>query len=268
MALSSFSLITVSNSVPVGGYPARNQVRSNSQNTTSTFVDSLWNNPSNADLISQFLDNSFCTTCARGSDEDCLPLYQRYSVQDYFFLEDYVKFKALRLNALPSGNLTALKAETSEILSDAESAIRAGQSYVKDLHGKASDLTEGSRNVEEQSYWNWLQKSALEEDWFSLHVMLIPCNYGWTKLADKLLNDPLTRNGEATQRRHTIFYRIWIQPNADLAYANNLSASLDANEVLWKDEINISTGSMGKWNDMFRTALELEIVLFASVFDE
>ena len=46
----------------------------------STFIDSLWNAPSNQDLVSQFLNNSFCTTCARGTDHDCLPLYQRYSV--------------------------------------------------------------------------------------------------------------------------------------------------------------------------------------------
>ncbi|KAL9086346.1 MAG: hypothetical protein Q9165_007132 [Trypethelium subeluteriae] len=249
-------------------HPARSasiediQHQMKSQNASSTFIDSLWNNPLNADLVSQFLNNKFCATCARSSDEECLPLYQRYSVQDYFYLEDYVKYKALRLNTLPVGNLTALEAEVSSVLSDAESAISAGQSYVKDLHGNTSDLAEGNRNIEELAYGNWLQNSASSEDWFNLHVMIIPCIYGWTKLADGLLNDPSTKND-------TIFFSTWIQPNTDPSYANDLSAFLDANKLLWENEVDTGTeGTMGKWNSLFRTALQLEVALFASPFDK
>lgn len=75
------------------------------------------------------------------------------------------------------GNLTTLKDEVSSILSDAEYAISAGQSYVQDLHGKASDLDEGNRKVQELAYGNWLQNSASSTDWFNLHVVIIPCIY-------------------------------------------------------------------------------------------
>ncbi|MCJ1450178.1 hypothetical protein MMC28_000507, partial [Mycoblastus sanguinarius] len=228
---------------------------------SSTFVESLWDASSNEDLVSQFLNNSFCTTCARSSDQDCLPLYQRYSVQDYFYLEDYVKYKAHRLLTLPVGNLPALQDEAASILSDAEYAISAGQSYVTDLHGSAADLAEGNRNIAGLAYGNVLQNAASQEDWFNLHVLIIPCIYGWTLLAEKLLNDPLTRND-------TIFYKTWIQPNTDPSYANNLTTFLDANDAVWENGIDTGGGGIvGEWNTLFRTALKLEIALFASAFD-
>jgi hypothetical protein len=37
---------------------------------------------------------------------------------------------------------------------------------------------------------------------------------------------------------------------------------------VWKNGIDTGTGTMtGKWNTLFRTALKLEIALFASAFD-
>lgn len=58
----------------------KRQASYNQSSLSSAFVDSLWTAPSNQDLISQFLNNNFCTTCAHGTDEECLPLYQKYSV--------------------------------------------------------------------------------------------------------------------------------------------------------------------------------------------
>ena len=62
---------------------------------------------------------------------------------------------------------------------------------------------------------------------------------GWTLLAEKLLNDPLTRNGRthrgiqtrmsgaATEILHadTIFYNTWIQPNTDPSFASDLGGA-------------------------------------------
>lgn len=56
---------------------------------------------------------------------------------------------------------------------------------------------------------------------------------GWTRLADKLARDPLTRNGRVTGslmegytdslHADTIFYKTWIEPNNDPSYATNLT---------------------------------------------
>jgi len=231
------------------------------QSTSNAFIDSLWDNPSNQDLVNGFLNNSFALTCARGSNEECLPLYQRYSVQDYFYLEDYVKYDALTLNTIPVGDLTTLQSQANAVASDAASAIQAGQAYVSELQGNASDLAEGNRNIPELAYGNVLQNLASKEDWFNMHVIVIPCVYGWGLLTTKLLNDPLTRTD-------TIFYNTWIVPNSNISYGNQLSAFLDANAMLWKDEIDTGNStSVGQWNALFRTALKLETALFASAFD-
>ena len=56
---------------------------------------------------------------------------------------------------------------------------------------------------------------------------------GWTRLADKLARDPLTRKGRITDRpmeeytdslhADTIFYKTWIEPNNDPSFATNLT---------------------------------------------
>ena len=159
------------------------------------FIDSLWQDPSNQDLVNQFLNNTFCLTCARSSDEDCLPLYRNYTVvclescpdvllvtkslqqQDYFFLEDYVKYKAHRLLTLPEGDLNTLVTEAEALASDANLTIGFSQSYVTQLNGSTADLAETNRKIPLLAYSNFLQNQGQEEDWFNMHVISIPCIY-------------------------------------------------------------------------------------------
>ena len=63
------------------------------------------------------------------------------------------------------------------MLSDAGYAISASQSYVTDLHGKATDLAEENRSVAELAYGNVLQNAASQQDWYNLHILSIPCIY-------------------------------------------------------------------------------------------
>ncbi len=75
-------------------------------------------------------------------------------------------------------------------------------------------------------------------------------------------------------------------PNTDPSFANNLTgaslsrsflrnesltktAFLDANEAVWENGIDTGRGrTVGDWNTLFRTALKLEIALFASAFQD
>ncbi|KAL8767336.1 MAG: hypothetical protein Q9194_006017 [Teloschistes cf. exilis] len=254
MALSSLGSINVPFPMPAHVSSPRIQLG-------ASIADTLWTAPENQDLVSQFLNNNLTTTCAHSTDDECLPLYQKYSVQDYFFLEDYVKYKAHRLITIPTGELSALRNEANSVSSDAKYAISAGQSYVEDLHGRAEDLAEENRSIAELAYGNVLQNAASYEDWYNLHIISIPSK-GWTLLALKLMNDPLTRND-------TIFYKTWIEPNSDPSYSSNLTAFLSANEAVWKNGIDTGTpGRMGQWSSLFRTALRLEIALFASAFEK
>ncbi|CAF9933579.1 MAG: hypothetical protein HETSPECPRED_008700 [Heterodermia speciosa] len=239
------------------------RARSRKRALTYKFIDAIWKAPSNQDLVNAFLNNKFTVFCARSSDADCLPLYRKYTVsfqqQDYFFLEDYVKYKAHRLLTLPEGDLKTLVTEAQALADDANYTIGFAEGYVSDLKGSTADLAETNRKIPLLAYSNFLQNQAQEEDWFNMHVISIPCIYGWTQLAAKLKNDPLTKNG-------TIFYRTWIVPNADPSFADSLTTFLDANQDLWQNKIDTGTG-IGSWTYLVRTTLRLETALFASVYE-
>ncbi|KAI4193457.1 MAG: hypothetical protein LQ350_008310, partial [Teloschistes chrysophthalmus] len=204
----------------------------------ASIADTLW--AENQDLVSQFLNNDFINFCGRGSDEVCLPLYRKYYVQDYFYLVDYVKYKAHRLITIPTGELSALRNEADSVSRDAKYTITANEPYVKDLHGRAEDLAKGNRSIAELAYGNVFQNAASYENWYNLHVISIPCIYGWTRLTQQLMNNPSTRN-----------------------------AFLNANEAVWKNGIDTGTpGRVGEWTSLFRTAMRLEIALFVSAFEK
>ncbi|KAL8763890.1 MAG: hypothetical protein Q9194_007229 [Teloschistes cf. exilis] len=215
---------------------------------SASIADTLWAAPENQHLVSQFLNNNLTTTCAHSTDHECLPLYQKYSVQDYFYLEDYVKYKAHRLISIPTGEISALSNEANSVSSDAKYAISAGHFYVQDLHGRPEDLADGNRSIAELAYGNVLQNAASYEDWYNLHILSIPSKIAGTD---------------------TIFYQTWIKPNSDPSSSRKLTAFLSANEAVWKDGIDTGTsGRMGEWTSLFRTALRLEIAMFASAFEE
>lgn len=225
---------------------------------SSEFIDSLWTDPSNQDLVQEFLGNSFTSKCAQEEDEECLPSYRKYSVQDYFYLEDYVKYKAHRLTTLPEGNIETLVNESKHLVNDAKYAKQSRDDYVNILGGNETDLNETNRNIEVLAYGNFLQSQVSEQDWFNMHVISIPCIYGWIQIAQKLKADSSTKND-------TVFYKNWIEANADDSYADDLSTFLDNNVDEWKSQVNTGTDEMmGRWNYLFRTALRFEIALFES----
>ena len=97
--------------------------------------------------------------------------------QDYFFLEDYVRYKSKRLLSVPIGDVAGLRMEAASILTDADTLVTAGKSYIADLHGHPSDLAEENRNLAELAYGNVLQNASQSEDWYNLNVISIPCVY-------------------------------------------------------------------------------------------
>lgn len=56
----------------------------------------------------------------------------------------------------------------------------AAKTYVTDLHGKATDLAEENRSIAELAYGSVLQNAESVEDWYNLHIIVIPCIYVWT----------------------------------------------------------------------------------------
>ena len=107
----------------------------------------------------------------------CKDLTFLFIQQDYFYLEDYVKYKAHRLITLPEGNITALSEAANETASDAQYLITFAEGYLKNFKRNQSDLDESNRTITQLAYGNLMRNAAEEQDWFNMHVISIPCIY-------------------------------------------------------------------------------------------
>ncbi|KAH8646725.1 hypothetical protein BX600DRAFT_518759 [Xylariales sp. PMI_506] len=176
--------------------------------------------------------------------------------QDYYYLVNYVQYKALRMTTYsevrPTELLSVMMEETASISGDIDYAWSyRNETLAGDLSIPLEDIDNGALDVAQVAYAEWLQKN-LDLGWFTMHVQSIPCIYGRVKLAEYWA----TKN---TTKKDTLFYTTWIEPNNDPSYANDLVAFLEANKDAY-----YSTNANQTWTDIFREALQFEINLFDS----
>ncbi|KAI0772500.1 hypothetical protein BD413DRAFT_44811 [Trametes elegans] len=235
-----------------------------SQEVDTSFIDKLWNDPANKEFVDGFMYNKLCRDAAKG-DETALEAYKHYAIQDYFYLIDYVKFKALRLATVPSTDLSTLESETPSVGRSYEWVVDWLQTCTEDLGIDPDVIATTERAIAELAYSNFLQNNTRTEDWFDLHVIVIPCVFGWSKLALELYNDPTTKKG-------TTFYNTWIVPNIAFSpqgqpqlgsSAVTLANFLAANADEWTSKIDLDEN----FNTLFRTAARLETALFNSGYE-
>lgn len=224
----------------------------------TTLIGKLWKE--NKDLVDQFLNVKFLKVQADGQQNVTLPSYQYYSVQDYYYLIDYVQYKALRMTTYselnPTQLLQVMTVEAEDISGDAEYAAQfRNETLLRDLAIPVKFVDERERATAEIAYADWLQKN-LDLGWFTLHVMMIPCIYGWGQIASKL-------NASSTTNRNTVFYRTWIEPNNDPGYGQRLSDFLEANKAKYD-----SPDARKTWTGVFRQALRFEIDFFNSALNK
>ncbi|OHE96236.1 hypothetical protein CORC01_08454 [Colletotrichum orchidophilum] len=183
------------------------------------FADALWNDPTNQDLVKAFMTNDFVWYAAQHPDAEVLPHYQAYGLQDYFYLIDYIGFKALRLNTIPGDDWDSLQREAKGLAGSVDWVNDWRNTLINDLRLTPEEITQAERSVAELAYSNVLQRHTSIDDWFDLHVIMIPCVYGWPKLAKAVYDDPKTLND-------TIFYNTWVKPNMDTSSSDKLSGAL------------------------------------------
>ena len=88
---------------------------------------------------------------------------------------DYVRFKALRLTTVLDSDWADLSAEAKSLANDVSYAIEWRKQLVSDLKVQPQAIDNAERSVAELAYANVLQRHASVDDWFDLHVILIPC---------------------------------------------------------------------------------------------
>ncbi|GME30203.1 uncharacterized protein LTHEOB_9951 [Neofusicoccum parvum] len=170
----------------------------------------------------------------------------------------------------PTQLLSVLGEETESIQGDIEYAWSTRNDTLATSLSVPLDVVDsGKRAVAQLAYSDWLQKN-LDLGWFTLHVMSIPCIYGWVKLAERWDGNNATRKGMQLNstsvsmatpltRADTVFYKTWIEPNLDPIYGNELMDFLEANKDAY-----YSANANQTWASVFRQALQFEIDLFNS----
>ncbi|KAK6084510.1 hypothetical protein SCUP234_03299 [Seiridium cupressi] len=242
-----------------------------------TLVETLWQE--NQGLVEKFLNNEFIKLQAQGEQDVTLPAYQYYSTQDYYYLVNYVQYKALRMTTYsevyPTQLLSIMTEETEALSGDIDYAWSyRNTTLAGDLAVPLDAIDSGTLDVAQIAYSDWLQKN-LDLGWFTMHVQSIPCIYGWVKLAEYWAEKNTTRKGEIAaghdhsllrrfeltqvSRVDTLFYNTWIEPNNDLSYADDLISFLEANKDAY-----YSANANQTWTAVFREALQFEIDFFDS----
>lgn len=183
--------------------------------TTFGFISRLWDKEENKELVKAFLENELCKICALNKDPKAKAYYTEYMVQDYWYLEDYVKFRGLRLNTFPLNDVNGLVEEAASVGASG-TWVKEQFALLAELGVGEAKLAETERSVAEIAYSSFLQSNASREDWFVAHVMTIPCIYGWTQIAKKLEANPQTD-------KTSVFYKTWVKPNLSMESANSHS---------------------------------------------
>ncbi|KAK9418573.1 putative Thiaminase-2/PQQC domain-containing protein [Seiridium unicorne] len=203
---------------------ARYAVTNTSSHANFTLVETLWQE--NQELVEKFLNNEFIKLQAEGEQDVTLPSYQYYSTQDYYYLVNYVQYKALRMTTYsevyPTQLLSVMTEETAAISGDIDYAWSYRNTTLAEVLAVPLDA---------------IDSGALD---------------GWVKLAEYWA-------GKNTTRKDTLFYNTWVEPNNDPSYADDLISFLEANKDAY-----YSANANQTWTAVFREALQFEIDFFDS----
>jgi len=206
------------------------------------FVDGMIK--ANQDLWDKMINNQFCLQMATGKAG--INNFKWYMVQDMLYLKNYVYFK-LGYYA---------KADWDTISSEASARIGKDVGYVG---GQIKTCTDPPLSVPPQvvnsavavthvqAYCDYLISSTIIEDWFSLHVLMLPCLIGYDTIATKYLNNPITD-------KDSIYYKLWIQANVGGSSPARYREFLDKYAAAYGSPV-----AHEKWQKLFRKSCEMEI---------
>ncbi|KAJ8078998.1 hypothetical protein PM082_013285 [Marasmius tenuissimus] len=268
------------------------------------FLEDIWKDPANKKETDAFMDNFMCQYWARAPQPEgakfdkeglealglkghtdfvlAIKTFQAFAVQDYFYLVDSIKFYALRLTKVGT-DLDDIKAQELKIRRCVEYAeewkkicidreqLGIEESRLAKTKAKTPNNTDSraeqqgadespaptERSIAELAYSNYLQNHTSSESFFNLHVVTAACIYGWHKLAERLIKDSRTKDN--------FFCKYWIKEALRSKSYEKLDKFLtDQKSAYEAQEEGISTK---RWNELFRTALRLEVALFESSMD-
>lgn len=116
---------------------------------------------------------------------------------------DYIRFKALRLNTVLDDDWENLQKEANSLAESVKWVNNWRDTLITKLKLPAAWIDQAERSIGEMAYANTLQRHASIDDWFDLHVVMIPCV--WVSFTFCTLRDLAHNLGLATARQTSRF---------------------------------------------------------------
>ncbi|KAL7621809.1 hypothetical protein AAE478_007309 [Parahypoxylon ruwenzoriense] len=219
----------------------------------------LWNDKGNADLVKMFMNNTFGWQLATKNDSETVETFKYYSVQDYYYLLEYVNQKATAMIAYPEDSIPEFvqyqNSTAHSMVKDAAFAASFRDSLMNErtFNIPSTTIDNGHLHPAALGYAKWLQQTT-KLGWYASQVARLPCIYGWPKLAASL-----QVVADSSGNTDTLFYREWIEQNNYNSSAVKLSNLLD---TYYADYSGPRDDDIYKM--VFRQAMSFEIAFFES----
>lgn len=150
-----------------------------------------------------------------------LPAFQRYLVQDWLFLIQFARAKALA--TFKAESLAALRSKASS-LNALLSEMQMHLSYCAEWGLSEADVLAETEAAETVAYTRWVLDRGFAGDILDLEVALAPCTIGYGEIALRI-------NGHPGRVRDGNPYNTWIETYASPGYqalASGAAGRLDA----------------------------------------
>jgi len=208
------------------------------------FVDEMIKE--NQEIWDKMINNEFCLQLAKGTAD--IVSFRWYMVQDMLYLKNNVAFK---IGFIAKGDWASI---TTAFTTDFERLTKS----VRYVDGQIATCT-GALGIRPEvvhgavpaphvkAYCDYLMNSLDTEDWFSLHVMMLPCLVGYNDIGNKYIENPITD-------KDSIYYKHWISQNVGNSSPGRYRAWLNAHLAAYD-----SPAARINWKRLFRQSCEMEI---------
>ncbi|KAF5320675.1 hypothetical protein D9619_001990 [Psilocybe cf. subviscida] len=193
-----------------------------------------------------YISHKFPPMVANGS----LPLdgFRNYMIQDKLYLETYLRVRMMSVSTAQSFQTV------SDFTAKSATAVKYVQQWteicVKELGISHEAVENATLSPQLQASRDFYTTVARDDDWFAMHVALLPCVVGYYDLAEKILSSPNTQ-------RNTPYHPLWTIVNADSYYIDSYRRFLNDNLERYR-----TPEAEARWDQLFRQACLLETAFF------
>lgn len=153
--------------------------------------------------------------------------FRYYIIQDYLYLEEYLKVFAIGIAKAKSPETTVLFSKYVSLLTEGEMDIHRG--YMGRFAVTREELEHTPRALDNLSYTSYMLRVAYEEDEAAILAAILSCAYSYEVIARTILE----REPSAVEHP---FYGDWIRGYADPHYGEANVLLLDTLDRLTADD--------------------------------